>query len=59
MKTWKIQRDCRFRGDGVRHAILGIAHLHDLALTRWGRLPSLAALRDDEGQCPGSGRQQW
>lgn len=33
MKTWKILRDCRLKGDGVHHAMLGIAHLHNLALT--------------------------
>lgn len=31
MKTWKIMRDCRLKG-GVRHAVLGIARLHILAL---------------------------
>ncbi|WUQ36607.1 transposase [Streptomyces sp. NBC_00234] len=33
MKTWKILRDCHLKGDGVRHAMLGIARLHNLALT--------------------------
>lgn len=33
MKTWKILRDCRLRGDGVRHAMHGVARLHSLALT--------------------------
>ncbi len=32
MKTWKIFRDCRLKGDGVRHARLGIARLHTLTL---------------------------
>jgi hypothetical protein len=32
MKTWKILRDCRLRGEGVHHAMLGIARLHNLAL---------------------------
>jgi hypothetical protein len=32
MKTWKILRDCRLTGDGVHHAILGIARLHNLTL---------------------------
>ncbi|MER5777360.1 transposase [Streptomyces sp. NPDC002039] len=31
-KTWKILRDCRLKGDGVHHAMLGIARLHNLAL---------------------------
>src|SRR5689334_8895955 len=31
MKSWKILRDCRLKGDGVHHAMLGIAHLHNLA----------------------------
>lgn len=30
MKTWKILRDCRLRGDGFHHAMLGIARLHNL-----------------------------
>lgn len=29
MKTWKILRDCRLKGDGVQH---GIARMHNLAL---------------------------
>ncbi|WP_171166536.1 transposase family protein [Streptomyces sp. I05A-00742] len=33
MKTWKVLRDCRLKGDGVPHAMLGIARLHNLALT--------------------------
>ena len=32
MKTWKILRDCRLKGDGVHHAMLGIALLHNLVL---------------------------
>ncbi|MER5561177.1 transposase [Streptomyces sp. NPDC002506] len=32
MKSWKILRDCRLKGDGVHHAMLGIARLHNLAL---------------------------
>ena len=32
MKTWKILRDCRLKGDGVPHSTLGIARLHNLAL---------------------------
>jgi hypothetical protein len=31
MKTWKILRDCRLKGDGVHTAMLGIARLHNLA----------------------------
>ncbi|MFE2626036.1 IS5/IS1182 family transposase, partial [Streptomyces caelestis] len=34
MKTWKILRDRRLEGDGVYHAMLGIAQLHNLALPR-------------------------
>ncbi|CAL9428587.1 IS5 family transposase IS112 [Streptomyces sp. enrichment culture] len=34
MKTWKILHDCRLRGDGVHHAMLGIARMHNLALAR-------------------------
>ena len=33
MKSWKILRDCRLKGDGVHHAMLGIARLHNLTLT--------------------------
>ncbi|MEU5282361.1 transposase [Streptomyces asoensis] len=32
MKTWKILRDCRLKGDGVHHAMQGIARLHNLTL---------------------------
>ncbi|MFE5687020.1 transposase [Streptomyces sp. NPDC056512] len=32
MKSWKILRDCRLKGDGVYHAMLGIARLHNLTL---------------------------
>lgn len=33
MKAWKILRDCRLKGEGVHHAVLGVAHLHNLART--------------------------
>jgi hypothetical protein len=33
MKTCKILRDCRLKGDGIHTAMLGIAPLHNLALT--------------------------
>ncbi|WAU09478.1 transposase [Streptomyces nigrescens] len=33
MKIWKILRGCRLRGAGVRHAMLGVARLHNLALS--------------------------
>jgi hypothetical protein len=29
MKTWKLLRDCRLKGDGVHHAMLGIARLYN------------------------------
>lgn len=32
MNTWKILRDCRLKGDGVHHAMLGIARMHNLTL---------------------------
>ncbi|GAA2688614.1 transposase [Streptomyces anthocyanicus] len=32
MKTWKILRDCRLKDEGVHHAMLGIARLHNLTL---------------------------
>ncbi|MBF6211113.1 transposase, partial [Nocardia puris] len=31
MKTWKILRDCRLRGDGVSVAMSGVARLANLA----------------------------
>ncbi|MFE1288297.1 transposase [Streptomyces sp. NPDC058751] len=34
MNAWKILRDCRLKGDGVHHAMRGIARLHNLALGR-------------------------
>jgi hypothetical protein len=33
MKTYKILRDCRVRGDGLHHAVQAVAHMHNLALT--------------------------
>lgn len=33
LKNWKILRDCRLKGNGVHQAMLGIARLHNLALT--------------------------
>jgi len=33
MKSWKILRDCRLKGEGVHHAMLGIARLYNLTLT--------------------------
>lgn len=33
MKTWKILRDCRLKGEGVAVAMSGIARLHNLART--------------------------
>lgn len=30
MKCWKILRDCRLKGDGVHHGMLGIDRLHNL-----------------------------
>ncbi|MFI6122145.1 hypothetical protein ACIBCU_20340 [Streptomyces sp. NPDC051064] len=35
MKSWKICRHCRLKGDGVYHAVLGIARLPNLALAGW------------------------
>lgn len=34
MKTWKILRDCRLKGNGVHHSMLGIARMHNLARAR-------------------------
>ncbi|MFD6028530.1 transposase [Streptomyces griseoluteus] len=33
LKNWKTLRDCRLKGNGVHQAMLGIARLHNLALT--------------------------
>ncbi|XKK60764.1 transposase [Streptomyces sp. ARC32] len=33
MKSWKILRDCRLKGNGVHHAMLGIARLHNVTIT--------------------------
>lgn len=33
MKTWKIRRDCRLKGNGVHHAMLGIAGLPSVTIT--------------------------
>lgn len=33
MKCWKILRDCRLKGEGVHHAMRGVARLHNLNLT--------------------------
>ncbi|MFF3375684.1 transposase [Streptomyces sp. NPDC002680] len=32
MKGWKILRDCRLKGNGVHHAMPGIARLHNLTI---------------------------
>ncbi len=34
MKSWKILRDCRLKGDGVFWATSGVAQMHNLALTQ-------------------------
>ena len=34
MKSWKILRDCRLKGDGVHYTMLGIARMHNLILAR-------------------------
>lgn len=33
LENWKILRDCRLKGNGVHQAALGIARLHNMALT--------------------------
>ncbi len=33
LKNWRILRDCRLKGNGVHQAMLGIARLHNMALT--------------------------
>ncbi|MEK8174470.1 transposase family protein [Streptomyces sp. M19] len=32
MKNYKILRDCRQHGDGLRHAVQAVARMHNLAL---------------------------
>jgi hypothetical protein len=32
MKSWNILRNCRRKGDGVRYATLGVAHMRNLAI---------------------------
>ncbi len=40
MKCWKIlRRDCCLRGEGVHHAMRGIARLHDLNFVGQGTRP--------------------
>lgn len=45
MKGWKILRDCRLKGDGVHHAMLGIARLHNLTLAGSRAAPWSPTLR--------------
>lgn len=33
LKNWKPLRDCLLKGHGIHRAMLGIARLHNLALT--------------------------
>lgn len=33
LKNWKVLRDCRLKGNGVHLAMLGIARLHNMALS--------------------------
>ncbi|MDF9874640.1 hypothetical protein OKW18_006778 [Streptomyces pratensis] len=33
MKSWKILRDCRQKGDGLHHAVQAVATMHNLAMT--------------------------
>ncbi|MFJ2099373.1 transposase family protein [Streptomyces anulatus] len=32
-KNWKILRECRRKGDGLRHAVQAVATMHNLAIT--------------------------
>ncbi|MGV9234223.1 transposase family protein, partial [Streptomyces nigra] len=32
MKNYQVLRDCRQHGDGLRHAVQAVAHMHNLAL---------------------------
>jgi hypothetical protein len=51
MKTWKILRDCRMKGEGVHHAMLGIARMHNLTLARFTGQPlaDVLSIRVDQG----------
>lgn len=54
-KTWKILRDCRLKGDGVHHALLGSARMHNLALVgqaRATRCPTPRWLGDHSRDSP-------
>jgi hypothetical protein len=60
MKTWKTLRDCRLKGDGVHHAMSGIARLHHLALAGQadgtnGELPCPYSPRDHSRDSPWPG----
>jgi hypothetical protein len=33
LKNWKVLRDCRLKGNGVHQAMLGVARLHNMALS--------------------------
>ncbi|WP_420037738.1 transposase family protein [Streptomyces sp. cg28] len=33
LKNWKVLRDCRLKGSGVHQAMLGVARLHNMALS--------------------------
>lgn len=46
METWKILRDCRLKGEGVHHAVLGVARLHNLTLAGQMRVST------DDGRVP-------
>lgn len=48
MKTWKILRECHLKGDGIHTAMLGIARIHNVALT--GSLPPHTGLPLREAQ---------
>ncbi|MET8009471.1 transposase family protein [Streptomyces sp. NPDC005266] len=41
MKTWKVLRDCRLKGDGIHTAMLGVARIHT-AMLGIARLHNLA-----------------
>jgi hypothetical protein len=45
MKPWKIPRDCRLKGDGIHHAVLGIARLHNLASAGQWAAPGSRSVR--------------
>ncbi|GGZ77161.1 hypothetical protein GCM10010344_50230 [Streptomyces bluensis] len=59
MKSWKILRDCRLKGDAVHHAMLGIARLRIETCPHPGRVAGVFDHADDEvSRVRGRGRKE-